>query len=289
MSSTGFVPRESEVKQYLQDIEDAPLLSAQEEKRLSELMARRHSKNEEERRQSREARDRFITSNLRLVVSIAKRFLNRGLPFPDLIEEGNLGLLRAVERFDPRKKCRFSTYATWWIRQSIQRAISNTSRTVRVPSYMIEEISNWKAVENELSHEHFRKPDITDVRLEGDPGNRKRDMLKRAIRASHLYHVVRLDTMWPLQGAGNERTEEPSSDEVLSSRMESDRLQAFLRQIDQREASVLRQRFGLCTGEPKTLGEIAKVLRITRERVRQIEKTALGKLHRSLVGGMEGA
>jgi RNA polymerase primary sigma factor len=289
MSSTGFGSRESEVKQYLQDIEHAPLLSAQEEKRLAEQMARRHSKSEEERRESRKARDTFITSNLRLVVSIAKRFVNRGLPFPDLIEEGNLGLLRAVERFDPRKKCRFSTYATWWIRQAIQRAISNTSRTVRVPSYMIEEISNWKAVENELSHEHFRKPDITDVCLEGEAGNRKRDMLKRAIRASHLYHVVRLDSAWPLGEAGGEGAEVASTDEILSSRMESDRLQAFLRLIDKREASVLRQRFGLSTGEPMTLGEIAKVLRITRERVRQIEKTALGKLHRSLVGGTEVA
>lgn len=281
MSFTAFVARESEVEQYLQDIEDVPLLSAQEERDLAERMAQQHSKDDEERRQSRGARERFITSNLRLVVSIAKKFLNRGLPFPDLIEEGNLGLLRAVERFDPRKKCRFSTYATWWIRQSIQRAISNTSRTVRVPSYMIEEISNWKSVESELSQTHFRKADISDVFHESDPGNRKLDMLKRAIRASHLSHVVRLDTMWPAQGVRDEGAEVPSSDEALSSRMESDRLQAFLRRIDKREASVLRQRFGLSTGEPMTLGEIAKGLRITRERVRQIEKSALRKLHRS--------
>ena len=282
MSSTAFIPRESEVRQYLQDIEDVPLLSGQEEKDLAACMAGHHSRHPEERLQAREARERFITSNLRLVVSIARKFLNRGLPLPDLIEEGNLGLLRAVERFDPRKKCRFSTYATWWIRQAIRRAISNTSRTVRVPSYMIEEISHWRTVESELSQANFRKSDISDVCLEADPGNRKMDMLKRAIRASHLYHVVRLDAMGPMQGGPSEAAEAPSSDQALSSRMESDRLQSLLRLIDKREASVLRQRFGLSTGEPMTLGEIAKGLRITRERVRQIEKSALKKLQRSL-------
>jgi RNA polymerase primary sigma factor len=278
MSSTAFVPRDSEISEYLKDIDDAPLLTAEQERDLARRMAGLHSKSADVQRQARDAREQFIKSNLRLVVSIAKNHLNRGLPFLDLVEEGNLGLLHAVERFDPGRKCRFSTYATWWIRQAIQRAISNTSRIVRVPSYLGEVISKWKSVENELGQALYRKPDITDVHAPGGPRSRAAETLKRAIRARRLFHPVRLDALGPTAQAVNGRVETPPVSETVSGRVDSEQLYRHLRLMDKREASVLRLRYGLGGEEPSTLAEIAKELRVTRERVRQIERAALGKL-----------
>ena len=157
MPTAQNLPSVSEVDPYLREIQDLPLLTAQEERDLAGLMEKRTSPDPAERRAAAEARDRFVRCNLRLVVSIARRFMNRGLPFQDLIEEGNVGLLRAVERFDPGRKCRFSTYATWWIRQAIRRALINTAGTIRVPSYMAEAIVRWKSARNGFAQKAGRR------------------------------------------------------------------------------------------------------------------------------------
>jgi RNA polymerase primary sigma factor len=231
---------------------------------------------------ARDAREQFIKANLRLVVSVAKNYLNKGLAFLDLIEEGNLGLLKAVQRFDPARKCRFSTYATWWIRQAIRRALVNTSKTVRVPSYMVEIIAKWKAVANEFTQKHNRKPDLHEIAEAMDLGSESIEILKRAINASDNFaRPVSLDVMWPTNEVADGK-EAASPEKAVLSQMDTERIDLLLKTINEREAAVLRLRYGLYDGQPMTLGDIGKKLRITRERVRQIEKIALRKLNKQL-------
>src|SRR6187549_1229732 len=154
---------ESNVDEYLRDIQSVPLLTAPQERALARRMKKISSSREEERRDAQEARTEFIRANLRLVVSIAKYFSQRGLPLADLIEEGNLGLLRAVEKFDPSRGFRFSTYATWWIRQAIRRGLLNTAGTVRIPSYLVEVIAQWKLFERTFTQKHGRAPSSEEV------------------------------------------------------------------------------------------------------------------------------
>jgi RNA polymerase primary sigma factor len=246
-------------------------------------MKKMESKVPELRKDARDAREQFIKANLRLVVSVAKNYLNKGLAFLDLIEEGNLGLLRAVQRFDPLRKCRFSTYGTWWISQAIRRALVNTSKTVRIPSYMVEIIARWKMVANEFTQKHSRKPDMYETAAAMGLGEESIEILKRAINASDNFsRPVSLDVMWPTSEVADDRENSPSAKTVFSE-MDSERLDQLLRSINEREADVLRLRYGLYDGQPMTLGDIGKRLRITRERVRQIEKIALGKLNKRLV------
>ncbi len=287
MASFTIIRQESGVEQYLKEIQSVPLLTAEQERELAKRMRHADSKDPRKARDGREAREQFIRANLRLVVSVAKNYLNKGLSFLDLIEEGNLGLLRAVQRFDPRRRCRFSTYATWWIRQAIRRALVNTAKTVRVPSYMVEIIAKWKSLQNEFAQKHGRKPDISEVASEMDLGDEGMAILKRAISASDNFsHPVSLDVMWPTsEVADGKETSLP--DRTVFSQMDSERIENMLRSINEREAAVLRYRYGLYDGQPMTLGDIGKRLRITRERVRQIEKIALRKLHRRLVSRSE--
>jgi RNA polymerase primary sigma factor len=281
------IRQESGVEQYLKEIQNVPLLTAEQERELARRMKGADSKDPARVQDGKEAREQFIRANLRLVVSVAKNYLNKGLSFLDLIEEGNLGLLRAVQRFDPRRKCRFSTYATWWIRQAIRRALVNTAKTVRVPSYMVEIIAKWKSVQNEFSQKHGRKPDITEIAAEMDMGDESLAILKRAINASDNFsHPVSLDVMWPTSEVADGK-ESSLPDRTVFSQMDSERIENLLRSINEREASVLRLRYGLYDGQPMTLGDIGKRLRITRERVRQIEKIALRKLHKRLVARNE--
>src|SRR5438477_5639980 len=163
MSAMALIRQESGVEQYLKEIQSVALLTALQEQQLARRMKKMNSSVPLEAQDARDAREQFIRANLRLVVSVAKNYLNKGLSFLDLIEEGNLGLLRAVQRFDPRRKCRFSTYGTWWIRQAIRRALVNTAKTVRVPSYMVEIIARWKNVANEFLQKHGRKPDLGEI------------------------------------------------------------------------------------------------------------------------------
>jgi RNA polymerase primary sigma factor len=280
--SLTLIRQESGVEQYLKEIQDVPLLTAEQERDLARRMKKLDSKDVALRADAREAREQFIKANLRLVVSVAKNYINKGLAFLDLIEEGNLGLLRAVQRFDPGRKCRFSTYATWWIRQAIRRALVNTSKTVRVPSYMVEIIAKWKSVQNDFAQKQGRRPDMAEVAEAMDLGAEGLEILKRAINASDNFaRPVSLDVMWPASEPAD-GAEASSPDQIVLSQMDSERIEDLLRSINVREASVLRYRYGLYDGQPMTLGDIGKKLKITRERVRQIEKIALGKLQKNL-------
>ena len=279
--------QESGVEQYLKEIQHASLLTAEQERQLARRMLKMESKKEEEAEDAQAARQQFIKANLRLVVSVAKNYVNKGLSFLDLIEEGNLGLLKAVSRFDPKRGCRFSTYATWWIRQAIRRALVNTSKTVRVPSYMVEIISKMKLVKNAFIQEHSRAPDINELSDLMDLGRESLAILKRAINAADNFsRPVSLDVMWPTNEVAD-MSDNNSPDKIVFSQMDSERLEHLLRSINQREAEVLRLRYGLYDGQPMTLGDIGKRLKITRERVRQIEKIALKKLNKRLASWNE--
>jgi RNA polymerase primary sigma factor len=287
MSSMPLIRQESGVEQYLKEIQDVALLTALQEQQLASRMKNMNSAVPAESQDARDAREQFIKANLRLVVSVAKNYVNKGLSFLDLIEEGNLGLLRAVQRFDPARKCRFSTYATWWIRQAIRRALVNTSKTVRVPSYMVEIIAKWKTAANEFTQKHGRKPDMHEIAEAMDLGVESIEILKRAINASDNFsRPVSLDVMWPTNEVADVK-EGSSPDHTVFSQMDSERIDMLLKAINPREAEVLRYRYGLYDGQPMTLGEIGKKLKITRERVRQIEKIALRKLNAKLVSNHE--
>ncbi|MFN3485476.1 MAG: RNA polymerase sigma factor RpoD/SigA [Planctomycetota bacterium] len=283
--------RDAEIRPYFEEIQDVPLLTAEEERELALRMKRLNSADENERRDAHQARERFIKANLRLVVSIAKTFLNRGLPLADLVAEGNLGLLRAVERFDPRKNCRFSTYATWWIRQSIRRALINTSRTVRVPSYMVGLVARFKHAENDALQRRHGRP--ADSSSEEEPAEETlpaaapaRDRLARNVRsAARCARALSLDGL----GAAHElpdRDPSASPEEAVGSRLLAEELHGMLRTIGAREAAILRYRFGLHDGQPMTLGEVGRRLHITRERVRQLERAALEKLQARLAAAL---
>jgi RNA polymerase primary sigma factor len=273
-----FANDESGVEQYLKEIQKVPLLTAVEERQLARKMKSRSATEEEKQA----ARDKFIRANLRLVVSVAKNYLKKGLSFLDLIEEGNLGLLKATERFDPKRKFRFSTYATWWIRQAIRRALANTAKTVRIPSYLIEVIARWKTINNELTQKLGRKPDLSEIAETMEIGPEGVEILKRAINASdNLGRPVSLDVMWPSSDVTDRKAQRTPERSPLDD-TDRERIENLLRSISEREARVLRFRFGLYDGQPMTLGEIGKRLKITRERVRQIQELALERLHRRL-------
>src|SRR4030095_13038509 len=224
MSPMSLIRQESGVEQYLKEIQDVALLTALQEQQLRRRMKFMNSKVPAKAQDARDAREQFIKANLRLVVSVAKHYLNKGLAFLDMIEGGNLGLLRAVQRFDPARKCRFSTYATWWIRQAIRRALVNTSKTVRVPSYMVEIIAKWKSVANAFTQKHGRKPDLHEIAAEMDLGTESIEILKRAISTSDNFsRPVSLDVMWPTNEVadGNDKS---SPDKAVFSQMDTERI-----------------------------------------------------------------
>ena len=285
MSDSAFRHRDTEIDSYLSEIRGVPLLTAQEERNLAFRLKKIKSKDDGERRDALEAREQFVKANLRLVVNIARAFRNRGLPFGDLVAEGNLGLLRAIEGFDPKKKCRFSTYATWWIRQAIRRALANSVRTVRVPIYMAGIVAKWKNAENEASQRLGRKASAKDVTGGDEPLTDRQAWAIDA--ADRCWNPVSLDSQKSSCEVAD-RKEDSSPDAAVGSRMESAALHGLLGAMGKREATILRMRFGLFDGEQKTLSEVGRKLRITRERVRQIEKAALEKLQaRLLVSGEE--
>ena len=272
-SGGATIARESSLETYLQEINEVPLLNAEQEQELARSI----------RVGDAEARERMIRANLRLVVSIAKNYINRGLSFMDLIEEGNIGLLKAVERFDPDEQCRFSTYATWWIKQSIRRALVNTVKTVRVPSYMVEIIDKWKTVSMELHYKLGRQPSVGEVAVELDIPPESVGVIKRAIRTyTSSSQATSLDVLWSLSDV-LEDTGARQPEEVLLEALDLKKLSEVLETIDEREAKILKMRYGIGkNAEPMTLKDIGKEVNLTRERVRQIENEALRKLHNLL-------
>ena len=259
---------------YLKEINETALLTAQEEVELSNAISAGNAA----------ARDRMVRANLRLVVNIARAYTSKGLPLQDLIEEGNLGVLRAVEGFDPTMGTRFSTYASYWIKQSIKRALVNSAKTIRIPAYMVELLSKWRKATAKLGDELGRTPTPEEVAAELGLPTKKLKIVKKAIQ---LYNsnpqTDQPDGTWTLgEVVPDDRSKSPD-DEL----MDSDNLRhvfEMLDSMDQREATILRMRFGLDDSEPKTLKEIGESLGLTRERVRQIEADALKKLQRGLNG-----
>ena len=258
---------EDPVRMYLKEIGKVPLLSAEEEIELAKRMENG----------DQNAKKRLAEANLRLVVSIAKRYVGRGMLFLDLIQEGNLGLIKAVEKFDYRKGYKFSTYATWWIRQAITRAIADQARTIRIPVHMVETINKLIRVSRQLLQELGREPSPEEIAAEMDmPVERVREILKISQEPvsmetpigeeedSHLGDFIEDDNV-PAPAEAAAFTLLKELDEVLST-------------LTDREQKVLRLRFGLEDGRARTLEEVGKEFKVTRERIRQIEAKALRKL-----------
>jgi RNA polymerase primary sigma factor len=265
---------QSPLETYLREINETALLSPDDEHQLAIAIGEGDI----------EARDRMVRANLRLVVNIARGYTGKGLGLQDLIEEGNLGLLRAVEGFDPAIGTRFSTYASYWIKQSIKRALINSAKTIRIPAYMVELLSKWRRASTRLAEELGRTPTPEEIaRVLGLP-RKKLPIIKKAIRIYNLTpQTDQAEAGWSLgEMVMDERMRSPE-DELV----EHDNLRHVLERLDTmdaREATVLRMRFGLEDEEPKTLKEIGESLGLTRERVRQIETEALNKLAESLEG-----
>lgn len=257
---------------YLREINETSLLSARDEQELAIRIGEGDTA----------ARDRMVRANLRLVVNIARGYTGKGLGLQDLIEEGNLGLLRAVEGFDPAIGTRFSTYASYWIKQSIKRALINTGKTIRIPAYMVELLSKWRRASARLSEELGRTPTPEEVARILGLAKKKLPIIKKAIR---IYNATpqtdQVEAGWTLgEMVPDERLRAP--DETLVEHDNLTHVMKMLHTMDPREATVLRLRFGLDDNEPRTLKEIGESLGLTRERVRQIETEALGKLAASL-------
>ena len=253
---------------YLREINETALLTAEEERQLARQIGEGDLP----------ARDRMVRANLRLVVNIARGYAGKGLGLQDLIEEGNLGLLRAVEGFDPEMGTRFSTYASYWIKQSIKRALINSAKTIRIPAYMVELLSKWRRASARLSEELGRTPTPEEItRVLGLP-KKKLPIIKKAIRIYNATpHTDQSEGGWSLgEMVTDERMRSP--DETLLEQDVLHHVLEMLNDLDPREATVLRMRFGLENTEPHTLKEIGEELGLTRERVRQIETEALGKL-----------
>jgi len=260
------------IKAYLKDVRPIPLLTAKEEIELSRKI----------QKGDKDAREKMIRSNLRLVISLAKRYVNLGVPLSDLIEEGNIGLMKSVEKFDPERGFRFSTYAAWWIKQGISRAIIDQGKMIRVPVYMNEEILKYKKVIEKLTHKLKRKPRFSEIAKKMKLTTEKVKNLEKAIAK-----MSSLDA--PIGDTGDGQVKDiiedqntVSPDEELEKYFNKERAMGFLDMLNERERKILDLRYGLTDGDTHTLAEIAKILGVSRERVRQIESSTIKKIRQLL-------
>lgn len=270
--STDGIAIDDPVKIYLKEIGRVPLLTSEEEIQLAEMMSGDND------REAVKARKRLAEANLRLVVSIAKRYVGRGMSFLDLIQEGNMGLIKAVEKFDYKKGFKFSTYATWWIRQAITRAIADQARTIRIPVHMVETITKVKKVSSQLLHENGHDPSPEEI---ADKLNMPVDKVREIMRVAQ--DPVSLET--PIGEEEDSHLgdfipddDAPAPAEAASHTLLKEQLNEVLSTLTDREAKVLKLRFGLEDGKSRTLEEVGQRFDVTRERIRQIEAKALRKL-----------
>ena len=258
---------------YLQDINDTPLLSAEEERDLADRVAAGDPY----------AREHMVKANLRLVVNIARGYLGKGLNLEDLIEEGNLGLMRAVEGFDGQMETRFSTYASYWIKQSIRRAVMNSGKPIRLPAYMVSLLSKWKRASAVLTDRLGRVPTPDEIGKALKLSKKKVGIVTKAIRVNNLTHhsdgpdddAMAIDDVLT-----DDRSKAP--EDLMIEADDLERIFGRLDALDDREAAVIRMRFGLDPYDPMTLREVGENLGLTRERVRQLESLALQKLMHDL-------
>ena len=257
------------VKMYLKEIGQIPLLDPKEEP----IIAKRIQNGDEE------AKQQLISSNLRLVVSIAKKYVGRGMLFLDLIQEGNCGLIKAVEKFDYTKGFKFSTYATWWIRQSITRAIADQARTIRIPVHMVETINKLTRIQRQLVQDLGRDPLPEEIaeKMENITADKVREIQKIALDPVSLETPIGEEDDSHL-GDFIEDKETLSPDDYTNNQLLKDEINNVLQGLTEREEKVLRLRFGLMDGRTRTLEEVGKEFNVTRERIRQIEAKALRKL-----------
>ncbi len=256
------------IRAYLKDVRPIALLTPEEEVTLARAV----------QKGDKEAREKMICANLRLVISLAKRYVNLGIPLSDLIEEGNIGLMRSVEKFDPEKGYRFSTYAAWWIKQGISRAIIDQGKMIRVPVYMNEEIVRHRKAVEALTHKLGRKPQTGEVAKRMQLSVDKVKELEGAVA-----RMLSLDA--PIGEDGDGQVKDLIEDETLAAPDEQmevflnkERARDILKELPERERQIITLRFGLDDGEPRTLAEIADVMGVSRERVRQLEGAIIKRL-----------
>jgi RNA polymerase primary sigma factor len=281
---------------YLRQINEAPLLTADEEKNLATIVRRGQdaaerfahgeltlNQREETEAEAAVAREQMVKSNLRLVVNIAKKYAKRGAPLNDLINEGNLGLIRAVECFDPDQNTRFSTYASWWIKQAIKRSLINSDKPIHIPAYMVEMISRFREAREQFVETEGRLPSTEELAEKLEMAESKVKHIRSAVKAvsapSHDSDGV--DGHALTEGIPDKKT--PRPEEALLHQSEATRIIGLLEDLEERESKILRLRYGLDGDPPMTLKEIGETIRLTRERVRQIECEALRKIKEHLL------
>ncbi len=265
--------REGALAAYLNEIGKLPLVTTAEEKVLGRKIQRGDNK----------AREKLIQSNLRLVVKIAHDYANYGLPLLDLISEGNIGLMKAVERFDPERSNKFSTYAAWWIKQGIKRALANQSKTIRLPIHLVDKIAKMRRISMQLAEEFGREPSDEELAEELSLPLKKICQLRRvSLRTTSLNTLVGDDNSTELADLiADENTPDPAS--LLSDQSLRDNLKGILHVLDERERTILSLRFPMIDEKRQlTLEEVGQKLKVTRERIRQIQNSALQKLKHEL-------